>query len=567
MSLRNRLRAPLVSAVAAALIGGLLVSSPAVAQAPTKPDDRTLARERQAAGDSLTRSQAVFARSSYLCMGYTACRKAGMGSGGYASVNDKMYWRMYSGHNCTNYAAYRMVHSGLPNTRPWSGGGNATYWGTSVPEITDGVPAIGAVAWWRANTGPAGSAGHVAYVEKVVSSDEIVISQDSWGGDFSWAVVTKASGNWPSGFIHFNDVELVNKARPEISGLAKVGAKLSASAGTWTPTDAKIGYQWYVHGVLVPKVTASSLTVTSSMLGESIRVKTTATKAGYPTKSSISAATKAVLPGVIASRAAPAVTGVPQVDQTLTLRPGTWNVTPSATAVQWYAGGAAIPGATGLSLVLAPELATKVISARVTARRTGYSAVTVRTTSTEPIALGDIGVDLEPRVTGTRRPGARLTLNPGAYRPGDAAVAIQWLRDGRWISGARATTYKLRSADLGLPVTARVTVTRAGYEPTTLTYRTAARVKVTPQIRLQQVRLKHGGVRLRVTLVSRWVPRPDGKIVVRVQGGFRKALVLRNGAAQVNVTGVRAGRRPFKITYWGGPTTERVVRTGNLRIR
>ncbi len=92
----------------------------------------------------------------------TATRTAapqGMGSAGYAANNTKMYWRMYSGHNCTNYAAYRMVQSGLPNQRPWSGGGNATYWGTSMPRITDDVPAVGAVAWWKANTGPAGSAG------------------------------------------------------------------------------------------------------------------------------------------------------------------------------------------------------------------------------------------------------------------------------------------------------------------------------------------------------------------------------------------------------------------------
>ena len=63
-----------------------------------------------------------------------------MGNAGYAQANDKMYWRMYSGHNCTNYAAYRMVRSGMPDERPWSGGGNATYWGTSMPEITDDIP-------------------------------------------------------------------------------------------------------------------------------------------------------------------------------------------------------------------------------------------------------------------------------------------------------------------------------------------------------------------------------------------------------------------------------------------
>ena len=92
-----------------------------------------------------------------LCKGYTACAKAGMGNGGYSSSSRTMWWRMYSGHNCTNYAAYRMVHSGLPNTRPWTGSGNATNWGAAMSRITNSTPAVGSVAWWRAGVRPAGS--------------------------------------------------------------------------------------------------------------------------------------------------------------------------------------------------------------------------------------------------------------------------------------------------------------------------------------------------------------------------------------------------------------------------
>ena len=88
--------------------------------------------------------------TAILCWGYNGCARAGMGNAGYASVNNRMYWRMFSGHNCTNYAAYRMVHAGMPNVRPWTGSGNATNWGVAMSRITDGRPAVGAVAWWRA---------------------------------------------------------------------------------------------------------------------------------------------------------------------------------------------------------------------------------------------------------------------------------------------------------------------------------------------------------------------------------------------------------------------------------
>ena len=189
-----------------------------------------------------------------LCKGYVGCAQQGMSDAGYARASGAMYWRMYAGHNCTNYAAYRMVQSGLPNSRPWDGAGNATYWGTSMADITDGVPAVGSVAWWRAGVYPAGSAGHVAYVERVVSPDTIIVSQDSWGGDFSWARITRGSRGWPSGFIHFNDVPLTNTAQPTVDGLAKVGSTLTSSPGTWSPT-ADVSYQWRAGGLDVPGAT------------------------------------------------------------------------------------------------------------------------------------------------------------------------------------------------------------------------------------------------------------------------------------------------------------------------
>ena len=183
-----------------------------------------------------------------------------MSSGGYAAVSGQMYWRMYSGHNCTNYAAYRVIKNGYSSTRPWDGSGNATYWGTQMASITDRTPRVGAIAWWRAGVYPAGSAGHVAYVERVISPTEIIISQDSWGGDFSWARVTSTSG-WPSGFIHFNDraAELKNVERPVISGDTTVGSTLTASRGEWRPGDPSLVFEWRSAGEAIQTGTSNKL--------------------------------------------------------------------------------------------------------------------------------------------------------------------------------------------------------------------------------------------------------------------------------------------------------------------
>ena len=144
--------------------------------------------------------------STYLCSGYAGCQAAGYGHAGYRQASSTMFWRMYAGHNCTNYVAYRLIQSGMPDVRPWSGSGNASNWGVAMAPITDQTPTVGSVAWYKPHVTPAGlGSGHVAYVEQVISDTEIIVSEDYWGGDFYWRRITKTGGGWPSGFIHFND--------------------------------------------------------------------------------------------------------------------------------------------------------------------------------------------------------------------------------------------------------------------------------------------------------------------------------------------------------------------------
>ena len=145
------------------------------------------------------------ARSSewtVLCTGYDACAKAGYSNAGYKEHASTSYWSQSTGHNCTNYVAYRLVTNGLPNKRPIQLTGNAYRWGSAFASQTDDAPAVGSVAWW--GTAFSGT-GHIAYVEKVVSANQILVSEDNWGGDFRWRSITRSGGLWPAGFIHLAD--------------------------------------------------------------------------------------------------------------------------------------------------------------------------------------------------------------------------------------------------------------------------------------------------------------------------------------------------------------------------
>lgn len=192
-----------------------------------------------------------------LCSGYTSCNTQGMSHFGYATAAKNMYWRMATGHNCTNYVAYRLVQNGLPNTKPWSTTGNAYNWGIANAKLTDQTPTVGSVAWWAANRPPIGRSGHVSYVEQVVSADEIIVSEDNWGGNFHWRRVTRDK-YWPSGFIHFADKP--STAVP-VTGHSPVGAIDRA----WVPTPGRVSITGWAFD---PDAKSAAVSLTATVGGK-----------------------------------------------------------------------------------------------------------------------------------------------------------------------------------------------------------------------------------------------------------------------------------------------------------
>ena len=110
----------------------------------------------------------------YVCTpGYNATNTQGTWAwshyGGSYAVNANGY------HNCTLYAAWRLIQNGLSgDPGNW---GNAVEWIQHTP--ANHTPTLGSIAWWGASVG--GGFGHVAYVEAIRGS-EVFVRADNYMG-------------------------------------------------------------------------------------------------------------------------------------------------------------------------------------------------------------------------------------------------------------------------------------------------------------------------------------------------------------------------------------------------
>lgn len=484
-----------------------------------------------------------------LCSGWSGCNSAGYSDAGYGAVSGRMYWNMYAGHNCTNYVAYRMIKAGMSTTRPWVGGGNASEWGLQMKSITDQVPSVGSVAWWGRYSNGSGSAGHVGYVERVVSPNEIIISMDSWGGTFHWRRITKDSGRWPTGFIHFTDKKLTATVAPAVSGAAQVGTVLQANPGTWSPT-AERSVQWLANGVALPGRTGLRLAVTPDLLGKTIAAKVTGNRTGYKPVTVTSKATKAVAPGVITPSEPPVLSGEPFVDGTLTATAGRWSVAGTAMEWRWYADDVRIRANGGPSLALTPAYDGKTIKVVAVARKVGYKDATAPATAKAgPVLAGKITVSKPVTVTGTRRVGYQVLAVPGTYDPASVTVAYQWLRNGVPIPGATGIRYVQTAADVGRVLTVRASLSKPRYIPATQVAGAAVRTQAVPTVAVTPIGLK------RSALVSLRVTAPGANPVVGwvdvTVGRHTKTVQLVNGNARVTIEDLAAGSRDVRVYFRG----------------
>lgn len=496
------------------------------------------------------------ASSTLLCKGFASCTRAGYPNYGYSLNYKKMWWRMYAGHNCTNYVAYRMVSRGMSATRPWSGSGDARNWGVVFASKTNQTPMVGSVAWWSTN--------HVAYVERIIDANTIVISEDHYGGDFDWRKIVRSGGGWPTGFIHLNDEAMAATAAPAISGSPKVDVPLTTSAGAWNRTGATYSYQWLANGVAIAGATATTFTPTARQVATKLSVRVTATKAGYRSAASVSAPTVATAPGTMTVAQAPTVTGVPKVGGVLTASAASFAPAATATNLSWLSDGVVIQGANQPTLTLGPDQLGHRITAVATGQRAGYTNAVAGSAATDPVGPENLTMTREPSLAGDPHVGRPLTVSPGVVGPSGVLTSYRWLRDGTPIKRAIGPRYVPTASDLGTHLALRVTYSKPGYRSVVRVLALPGVVRTHPWFRLTSPDHRTVTVALRMADAAKVV---RGQVTIVNSHGQRRTLTLRHGQATFSPTWLRAGHRTFTLIYAGSLQVDGRTVTKAVRVK
>ncbi|MEV8336961.1 Ltp family lipoprotein [Leucobacter sp. NPDC077196] len=244
---------------------------------------------------------------------------------------------------------------------------------------------------------------------------------------------------------------------PQILGVASFGQTLTVNAGTWTD-GTELTFQWYADQIPIWDATSSSYALRMEDIGRQISVTVTGSRPGYSPTSRSSVPVVVGLAKLQSS--APSIVGMQTVGAKLKAEPGLWTAG-TTFKYQWNRNGSAIPAATQATYVLQAADAGKRISVSITGQRNGFEDLSEVSENTGTVAKATLS-SATPKVSGKVKVGSTLKVTRGTWTSG-TAFSYQWYRNGSAISGAKSSSYKLKSADVGRHIKVKVTGTKAGY--------------------------------------------------------------------------------------------------------
>lgn len=257
----------------------------------------------------------------------------------------------------------------------------------------------------------------------------------------------------------------VIEGTPAITGTTRVGQTLTVATGTWT-TGTTFNYQWY-RGDEIPiaGATASTYVLQAQDNGQFVYCRILGEKSGLQ-PSTTWAYASGVISGTAMTPGTATITGTAAIGSTLTANKGTWTPASPTFSYQWRRGAVDIPGATDATYVVKPADAGYAISVVVIGSASSYQNTAATSAATATVVAGTL-TTATPTISGTPTVGSELTGVPGTWGPSPVTLAYEWKR-GTTVVGT-GLKYTVVSADVGQALTFKVSGTKEGFTPASMT--------------------------------------------------------------------------------------------------
>ncbi len=266
----------------------------------------------------------------------------------------------------------------------------------------------------------------------------------------------------------------VTSAAVSVTGDRYVGDTLTATTGTWAPSNVELSYQWYRDSYPIADATSSTYPQVAADVNHLITVRVTGDdyEDGY-LPAAVKTTTKVKTAGpLLTNTTAPQITGDDVVGATLTTTNGDWTDGTSTTAqtftYQWSVGGKPVSGATKQSFVVPTSAYTAAglkVTVAVTAHEVGYSNTTVTSDPTDTIAGLEFTVTGTPTYSGTLAVGKTIKAVLPTYSPKPTTIKYSWQIDG--VVKSTSSIYKIPSSAVGKTITLVITASKSGYVTST----------------------------------------------------------------------------------------------------
>jgi hypothetical protein len=251
---------------------------------------------------------------------------------------------------------------------------------------------------------------------------------------------------------------------PVVSGKPVVGEMLSCSQGTWQASPAPtFAYKWLRDGTAIASATSSTYQVSTADQGHTLSCEVTATNTAGSTSQVSSNSLEVAAPSLPRNEVPPEVSGVGELNKSLTCSSGKWSGEPAPTfTYQWLRGGAVISGATASLYTIQVADQGQSLSCDVTATnsqgpasRESVNSIHIRDSTPENTEAPKIK-------SGVVEVGKRLTCEKGTWNGVPTPTfTFQWLIGGAPIPLATEPSYTVVKEDEGQSLSCEVIATNS----------------------------------------------------------------------------------------------------------